>query len=100
MAAEVDSADYFDSDLGTAALAAADVVALLNGQSIDENAYNEGPRAWVARNRPVPDVALTALARRAVKRVGREPSELVDVWGETGEEEWRASVAAQLSRLA
>ncbi len=99
-AAEVDLADYLDSDAGTAALAAADVVAFINGQPIEENAYNEAPRAWVARTRPAPDPALTALARRAIERIGREPSELVELWRETGEEEWRASVAAQLSRLA
>lgn len=75
-------------------------MALINGRSIDENPYNESARAWVARNRPTPDPELTALARNAVERVSREPSELVELWAEAGSDEWRAAVADQLSKLA
>ena len=98
-AAEVASSDYLESDLGVPALAAADIVALINGQTIEVSPYNEGPRNWVTRYRPAPDAALTMLARRAVERVGQEPSELAELWGEAGDEEWRASLAVQLSKL-
>jgi hypothetical protein len=98
-AAEVASSDYLDSDLGVPALAAADIVALINGQTIEVSSYNEAPRNWVNRYRPTPDAALTLLARRAVERVGQAPSELVELWAEVGDEDWRASLAQQLSKL-
>lgn len=75
-------------------------MALINGTSIDENPYNESTRAWIGRNRPTPDPTLTALARKAVERVSREPSELVELWAGAGADGWRAALADQLSRLA
>lgn len=98
-AADFASSDYLDSDVAVPALAAADIVALINGQTIEVSAYNEAPRKWVERCRPAPDAALTVLARKAVSRVGQEPSELVDLWGEAGDNEWRASLAQQLAKL-
>jgi hypothetical protein len=36
-------------DDGTIAVAAAELVAAINGQPIDESAYNEGARQWISR---------------------------------------------------
>lgn len=42
-AADIGPAEYLDGDLGTNALAAAELVALINGKAIQESAYNDEP---------------------------------------------------------
>ncbi len=60
---------------GALAVAAAELVASIDGQPIDESPYNEAARQWIARAHPSSDPSLTNLARQAVSRVTGQNSE-------------------------
>src|SRR5215471_6107273 len=75
-AAQAHDAAYFDADDGTRAVAAAELVASINGQPIAESPYNETARQWIARVHPSSHPSLTDLARQAVSGVTTEHSEL------------------------
>jgi Domain of unknown function (DUF4259) len=98
-AAQADGAAYLDLSDGAPAVAAAEAVALINGQSVDESPYNESMRQWVTRARPGADAALTDLARRAVDRVAGQSSELSQLWSESGSSEWHSALAALKAKL-
>jgi hypothetical protein len=63
---------YLRSYQAVPAVAAAELVAFINGKRIDQSPYNEPARNWVARTHPSPDRHLIRLARRALKHVTRE----------------------------
>jgi hypothetical protein len=92
---------YLDADQGAEALAAAEVVARLQGNWGVQSAYTERLDLWVGERTavPVPDLAWKAL--RAIDRVLRPPSELLELWEEAGAdyEEWRATLQDLRSRL-
>src|SRR5450631_3515520 len=64
-----DSSACLDGDDGVRAVAAAELVALIKGQPIDESPFNERARRWIARVHPSSDPSLTSLAHQAVSRV-------------------------------
>jgi hypothetical protein len=100
VAARADRAACLDVSDGACAVAAAEVVAWINGQPADESAYNEPVRQWITRTRPGTDAALTDLARRAVDQVAGQNSELSQLWGESGlASEWHSLVAGLMVRL-
>jgi hypothetical protein len=84
---------------GACAVAAAEVVASINGQPIDESAYNKTMRQWMTRTKPRADVALTDLARQAIDRVTTQNSELAQLWSESGPSEWHAALAELKAKL-
>jgi hypothetical protein len=98
-AAQLDGAAYLDVSDGACAVAAAEVVASINGQPIDESAYNETVRQWITRTRPGTDAALTVLARQALDQVASQNSELSQLWSESGSGEWHSALAALQARL-
>lgn len=82
-----------------AALAAAEVVALLRGRPGD--GVPDDVTKWVATARPQAPPELTGLATAAVRRV-LAGSELKDLWDEAGteqSEEWEALLEDLLIRL-
>ena len=93
------AAAYLDADDGTRAVAAAELVASINGQPIAESPYNETARQWIARVHPSSDPSLTNLARRAVSRVTAENSELAQLWDETGSSSWRSAMSELQGKL-
>jgi hypothetical protein len=82
------------------ALAAADIIARLNGKFGDSTAYTEEIDKWVERVNLVPSSALVEKAHRTVTRIVTGPSELHDLWSESGELElWKLSLQGLLQRL-
>jgi hypothetical protein len=98
-AAQADAAAYLDADDGTRAVAAAELVASINGQPIAESSYNDTARRWIARVHPGSDPSLTNLARQAVFRVTTENSELAQLWDDTGSSSWRSAMSELQDKL-
>jgi hypothetical protein len=88
---------YLDVDDGCAALAAAELVAA--ARTGQRERLPAGAARWLTDNGDAirPDDA--ALARAAVDRV-LERSELQELWDDADGDQWRASVAELLRRLA
>lgn len=90
--AQADDGTYLQVDDGSRAVAAAALVASINGRPIDESPYNETARQWIARVRPSTDAVLTDLARQAVIRAAGPNSELTQLWGEAESSSWRSGM--------
>ena len=91
--------DEPDAPDSAAALAAAEVVALLRGRPGD--GVPDDVTKWVATVRPKSEPDLAGLAAGAVRRV-LAGSELKDLWDEAGteqSEEWEAQLEDLLTRL-
>lgn len=97
-AADTDPDDYLDVDEGSAAIAAAELVAAArdsNRASLPKDA-----RAWVQANAKELGEEDQALAVRAVRRVLEGGSELASLWGEgSARSPWHQGVRALLRRL-
>jgi hypothetical protein len=100
---------FFDSHLGGAAVAAAELVAAIMGEPSDRRAPMDQPRPdgwhrgsgeyafeWVTRTQASADHALIDLALRALERVTQPMLELKD---EDGQERWSASVNELADKL-
>ena len=89
-------ADDRESWIAAGALAAAEVVAALNGQASPKLA--DDVVVWVD-GQPAADSALLAAARKTVKKVFAD-SELREIWeGDEQLDPWRAAMKELLSRL-
>ena len=97
--ADAEEGEYIDSDDACGALAAAEVVAAAAGRpstAPTQEFVGTDPvqglpgkvRAWLEANPFTPDEGLLELARRAVKRVRAEDSELNELWDDAGDEDW------------
>ena len=96
----LDSKEYIVADLGSIGLAAAEVVAALNGKPLDR--LPEDVSDWVKSQRRRPDLKLTERAREAVQRIKTEEiSELKQLWEEGDEPptDWYAAVDDLIKRL-
>ncbi|MCO5401719.1 DUF4259 domain-containing protein [Ralstonia soli] len=71
--------DYLEAPEATQAIAAAEVVARLQGNWGVRNAYSEVLDNCVERTRIVPPTAIVHKARLALDRVMSEPSELLEL---------------------
>jgi hypothetical protein len=91
---------YLDSSEADEAIAAADTVARLRGHFGVRNAYTESLDKWVAQqNLQIPQ-GLVDSAIQVVERVTTEPSELLELWQESGEfDEWKAEMDELKERL-
>jgi len=92
--------DDLEAPEASEAIAAADVVARLQGNPGTADALPEELEAWVERIQLLPSADLAAKARRALDRVLAGPSELMELWDESGESEaWQASVRELKGRI-
>jgi hypothetical protein len=92
--------DYLESSVAEEALMAAEILARLNGQPGPQSSYFKEIDAWVAHQRTKPAPALIDKARRAVKRILSDNSEIVELWQDSDEfEGWKASVESVQARL-
>ena len=91
---------YLEASDADEGVAAADTVARLRGHFYECNAYTSDLDQWVAaQKKPIPQ-ELVDLALRAVNRVTSTPSELLDLWEESGEADaWKEQMAALKERL-
>jgi hypothetical protein len=94
----VETTGYLDASVCSAALAAAEILAALNGKA--SAALPEDAENWV-RNHPLQvNDELLQLARTAIQRIEAE-SELRDLWAESDVlSEWQAEIKNLESRLS
>jgi imidazole glycerol phosphate synthase subunit HisF len=92
--------DMLDASVAEEALMAAEIVARMNGRPGPQSTYFEKIDAWIAAQREKPTPALINRARRALRRILGDNSEIVTVWQDSGEYEgWKASVESVQGRL-
>lgn len=85
--------DYLDADLGSAAIAAAEVLAKVLGQATQSEGYPDGVDEWLDQVDSKPATALLQKAQRALELVLTEESELYELWMESEEYMlWQESV--------
>lgn len=93
--------DYLESPEACEAIAAAEVVARLQGRFGVRDAYSEGLDEWVGRIGIAPTPELASKALRALDRILVEPSELMELWDDSDDAAaWRASVDELRGRIA
>ncbi len=81
--------EYLEAPEADRGVAAAAVLALLNGQEVPGPA-DEAVTAWVKRQSPKPAPVLFTQAQAVIDRVLSENSELQELWAESDEyEAWR-----------
>jgi len=91
--------DYLEAPDAEEAIAAADTIARLRGHYYTRNAYTESLDAWVAQQTDTVPQDLVELALRTLDRVQTEPSELLELWEESGGEDWKEHMQALKERL-
>ena len=75
------------------AIAAVEVIARLKGNFGQRDAYSETVDNWVEAHPQKPPQDLVKLAGRALDRILRQPSELLELWEESAEfDDWKKSV--------
>ena len=72
--------DYLEAPEACEAIAAAEVVARLQGRSGGQDASSGSVDAWVERVKLQPSAILIDKARRALDRILAAPSELLELW--------------------
>ncbi|MEO8376787.1 MAG: DUF4259 domain-containing protein [Candidatus Sumerlaeota bacterium] len=89
---------YLEAAEGSNAIAAAEVVAALRGQPMEN--LPENAAAWVSENRKLDASSLVATSQSAITRI-RTNSELKELFEESGEaEKWYKTLDDLSSRLA
>lgn len=93
-----DEGDSLEMSIAEEGIAAAEVLARLQGRPGQQDAYTEKVDAWVKANPLKPSPQLLELALRALKRIQTEPSELLDELADDAE--WIANLEDLKRRLA
>jgi len=93
-------AEYLESLDACEALAAIEVIARLQGNWGEKNAYSESIDVWVEKTKLVPSKALAEKAHTVIERILAEDSELKELWQESEEfDAWEASVKNLAGRI-
>jgi Domain of unknown function (DUF4259) len=98
LAAATPADGYLSGRDGDLAVAAAELVAYIADEPVDESAYNATALDWADRVDAEAEPPLLDLAERALIRVTGEGSESADLWDE-GPSTWRESVAELIEKL-
>lgn len=97
----VDDDFYIEAPEACEAIAAAEVVARLQGNVGTEDGSSEQVDAWIERVRSTPSSNLAGRAIRVLDRILTEPSELLDLSNEVeASTAWLASINELKMRLA
>lgn len=92
--------DYVEAPQAQEALAAAEVVARLQGRPDATVPLDEELDGWIRRSKLIPPPALVQKAHKAIDRILADQSELLELWQESDEfEAWKASVLNLRSRI-
>jgi hypothetical protein len=92
--------NYLEAPDAEEGLAAADIVARLNGRPGAQTSYTATIDAWVERSKSTPSEALIEKARRSITRILTGPSELLELWQDSADfEVWKGSVEEVSRRL-
>jgi septation ring formation regulator EzrA len=97
----IDSKDeYLEAPESSQAIAAAEVVARLQGRFGVRNAYTESVDEWVAAHPLTVPTALAQKAHAALDRILVRPSELLELWEESDDfEAWKGTITELKSRI-
>jgi hypothetical protein len=98
LAAETPADGFLSHRNGDLAVAAAELVAYIADEPVDETSYNAKALDWADRVDAEADPPLLDLACQALARVTGEGSELAWLWDE-GPSTWRESVAELVAKL-
>ncbi len=91
---------YLEAPESSQAIAAAEVVARLQGRFGIRNAYTESVDEWVAAHPQTVPTALAQKAHAALDRILAQPSELLELWEESEDfEAWKGTVTELKSRI-
>ena len=81
-------------------LAAAEIVARLTGSPGEQTSYTAPIDTWIKASQASVSVEVCEKAKRAVARVLSEPSEIVELWTDSGDfDGWKRSVEGLSARL-
>ncbi|GAA5484034.1 DUF4259 domain-containing protein [Haloferula sargassicola] len=93
--------DFIEAQQGEEGIAAAEVVAWINGQPGSTAEDTDALEQWIDEQEFESDTSRAKRARKVVDRIFNEPSELRDQWEDEGEfEEWRKELTSLKDRLA
>jgi len=96
----VRGSEYVEAPLAWAALAAAEVIARLQGNWGQRDAYSAIADQWVERTGLRPPPSLASKAHLAIEQILADDSELRELWEESDERDaWLASVTALKGRV-
>jgi hypothetical protein len=76
---------YLEAPAASEAIAAAEVVARLQGNFGTRDAYSRSVDEWVVKMNLTPPPTLARKAHQVLDRILREPSELLELWEEGGD---------------
>jgi hypothetical protein len=92
--------EYLEAPDAEEALAAAEAVARMLGNSGVRNDYTQVMDTWVAYMNRLPPSELVAKAQRIVARIQEAPSELLELWSRSDKSAvWKQSLADLVRRL-
>ena len=98
---EVFEEECIDSDIACEALAAVDTLARLNGHFGVKNSYTETVDKWVQKNKLDVPGELIEKAKKAIKHIISESSELFELWSESEElDNWLTEIESLEKRLS
>jgi hypothetical protein len=91
---------YLDADVACQALAACEVIARMKGNWGPRDAYTEQVDSWVESHHVALPPGLIEVAVSAIDRVLDQPSELLELWDESGDrEDWLDSIRDLRNRV-
>jgi Domain of unknown function (DUF4259) len=92
--------DYLEAPDAEEGLAAAEIVARLNGSPGDKTPYTASIDRWIEGSQTSVAAEVIEKAKRAITRVLSEPSELLELWTPSDNfDDWKRSVERLLDRL-
>jgi hypothetical protein len=91
---------YLEAPEGCEGIAAAEIVARVQGRPDPNSPGNGELDGWIARLKAKPEAVLAKKAHLAIDRILTEPSELLELWGDSTEyKEWLASLSSVKARV-
>jgi hypothetical protein len=91
--------NYVEASTASQAVAAAEVIARLQGNFGTRDSYSESVDAWVARVKVRLPPALARKAHEALDRIVRDPSELLTLWEEGDSAPWLEAIRDLRARI-
>ena len=92
--------EYLEAPESSHAIAAAEVVARLQGRFGVRDSYTESVDQWIAAHPLTVPVALALKAHAALDRILARPSELLELWEESDDfESWKDTITELKSRI-
>jgi Domain of unknown function (DUF4259) len=92
--------EYLEAPEASQAIAAAEVIARLQGNFGIKDSYSEAVDIWVGKVKLAPTSQLITKTRQALDRIIAEPSELLELWQDSDEgDSWLCAVSELRARI-